>query len=156
MQKPRGESRAVFSPACPWKSVGPPAIQDWEPETSSPALLGPNAEAAAASVRSGKSLYQALGLQNTTFLGFLLGGWTASCLWLSHTQHQPALPPSEARWAQHSSLGLGRFVPGHRNLLTPPHQTLWIVSPPPRSTPDQYSWAVSPPEAKGRTMGNRK
>lgn len=91
--KAQGGVKDCFPQAHPWKSVGPPAIQGWEPETSPPALLGPNAEAAAASVRSGKSLYRALGLQNTTFLGFLLAGWTASCLWLSHTQHQSAPPP---------------------------------------------------------------
>lgn len=151
-QRLSGESRTVS----PLEKYGAPNHSGLGTRNLFPCVVGPNAEAAAAaSVRSGKSLSQAVGLQNTRLPACSLG----SQLLASLEAYSPSLPRllPGARWVQRLSRGLGLSVSRQR----PPDSSIlesasgWfrlLQDPLQTSTPG----VLSPPEARDRAIGDRK
>lgn len=104
-----GESRTVF----PLEKYGAPNHSGLGTRNLFPCVVRPNTEAAAAaSVRSGKKLSQAVGLQNTRLPACSLGSQLPASL-EAYSPSRPRLLPG-ARWVQCLSSGLGLSVSRQR------------------------------------------
>lgn len=101
------ESRTVS----PLEKYGAPNHSGLGTRNLFPCVVGPNAEAAAASA-SGKSLSQAVGLQNTRLPACSLGSQLPASL-EAYSPSRPRLLPG-ARWVQRLSHGLGLSVSRQR------------------------------------------